>query len=366
MKNTISAAHPIWTPLVRVLSNPSLVALVLFLITIAGIFYFMGEWLFPVIVSVVLAYLLEGIVVKLQRVGVRRVIAFTLVFFLFCTLIFYILLALVPTILTQAKTLLLALPDYLVLGQQKVLLLPQKFPHLFSQTDVQGLLDTINSEISSYSKLLSGKLFNSLFVLAKALVYLILVPLLVFFFLKDKDSILRWLGRFLPKNKQIIQDIWAEVDVQIGNYIRGKFAEIFVVWIMCFLAFHWFNLQYGLLLSFMVGLSVLIPYIGATLVTIPVLVVAYVQFGDTSPFYWIAGLYFVIQMLDGNVIVPLIFSEAVNIHPVAIIISVLVFGGLWGFWGVFFAIPLATVVKAIIEAWRRYQSRDVEEMIDPA
>ena len=110
----------------------------------------------------------------------------------------------------------------------------------------------------------------------------------------------------------------------------------------------------------MVGLSVLIPYIGATIVTIPVLVVAYVQYGLTQDFYWVSALYFVVQILDGNVIVPLIFSEAVNIHPIGIIIAVLIFGGLWGFWGIFFAIPLATVVKACMEAWRRYQIKGEE------
>ena len=191
--------------------------------------------------------------------------------------------------------------------------------------------------------------------------YIILVPLLIFFFLKDKKLIMGWLGRFLPKRREIIQDVWYEVDIQIGNYIRGKFSEILVVWLLTFIPLHIFNLQYSLLLSFMVGLSVLIPYIGATVVTIPVLVVAYMQYGLTGDFYWVVGLYFVVQILDGNVIVPLIFSEAVNIHPVALIIAVLVFGGLWGFWGIFFAIPLATVVKAVMEAWRRYQQKGGDE-----
>ena len=189
------------------------------------------------------------------------------------------------------------------------------------------------------------------------------MPLLIFFFLKDKKLIMRWLRRFLPKRREIIQDVWREVDIQIGNYIRGKISEILVVWILTFIPLHIFNMQYSLLLSFMVGLSVLIPYIGATIVTIPVLVVAYMQYGLTGDFYWVIGLYFVVQILDGNVIVPLIFSEAVNIHPVAIIIAVLVFGGLWGFWGIFFAIPLATVVKAVMEAWRRYQLKGGEESV---
>jgi putative permease len=103
----------------------------------------------------------------------------------------------------------------------------------------------------------------------------------------------------------------------------------------------------------LVGLSVLIPYIGATLVTIPVLLVGYLQWGISNDFAWLIGLYAVIQIIDGNILVPLLFSEVVNLHPVAIVVAVLIFGGIWGFWGLFFAIPLATLVKAIYNAWPR-------------
>ncbi|CAN0599704.1 unnamed protein product, partial [Laminaria digitata] len=96
---------------------------------------------------------------------------------------------------------------------------------------------------------------------------------------------------------------------------------------------------------------VIIPYLGAALVTLPVLLVGFFQWGFTNEFYWLMAVYFVIQGLDGNVLVPLLFSEAVNLHPVAIILAVLFFGGIWGLWGVFFAIPLATLIKAVINAW---------------
>jgi putative permease len=101
----------------------------------------------------------------------------------------------------------------------------------------------------------------------------------------------------------------------------------------------------------MVGLSVLVPYIGAALVTLPVAIIGFFQFGWGNDFLYLMLVYSVIQALDGNVLVPLLFSEAVNLHPISIIVAVLVFGTLWGFWGVFFAIPLATLVKAIINAW---------------
>jgi putative permease len=108
-----------------------------------------------------------------------------------------------------------------------------------------------------------------------------------------------------------------------------------------------------MLLALLVGLSVIIPYIGASVVTVPVVLIAWFQWGWGAQFVWLTAAYLIIQMLDGNVLVPLLFSEVVNLHPVAIIVAILVFGGLWGFWGVFFAIPLATVVQAILTAWPR-------------
>ena len=103
------------------------------------------------------------------------------------------------------------------------------------------------------------------------------------------------------------------------------------------------------------GLSVIVPYLGATVITIPVAIVGYLQHGWGSEFMWVMIAYAVIQALDGNVLVPILFSEAVNLHPVSIMIAVLVFGGFWGLWGVFFAIPLATLVKAMVTSWPRLE-----------
>ncbi|MEM1081430.1 MAG: AI-2E family transporter, partial [Pseudomonadota bacterium] len=140
---------------------------------------------------------------------------------------------------------------------------------------------------------------------------------------------------------------------QIGNYVRGKVLEILIVWIVTFITFYWFGLNFAMLLSMLVGFSVLIPYIGAAVITIPVAIVAFIQFGFTMDFAWVLIAYFIIQALDGNVLVPVLFSEVVSLHPVAIIVAVLIFGGIWGFWGVFFAIPLATLVNAVLRAWPR-------------
>ena len=147
--------------------------------------------------------------------------------------------------------------------------------------------------------------------------------------------------------------VWHEMDGQIANYIRGKAIEILIVGIVAYVIFAAFGLPYSALLAVIVGMSVLIPFIGAAVATIPVAAVAGFHFGMTEQFGYVLLAYGVLQALDGNVLVPLLFSEAVNLHPVSIILAVLFFGGIWGVWGVFFAIPLATLIKALVFAWPR-------------
>ena len=189
------------------------------------------------------------------------------------------------------------------------------------------------------------------------IVYLVLIPIMVFFFLKDKDMLLGWCGRFLPDERPLLNRIYEEMNDQMANYVRGKAIEMFIVGGVSFFAFAWLELNYAALLAILVGLSVIIPYIGAFLVTIPVLLVAFLQWGWGSEFVWLSVVYLAIQALDGNVLVPLLFSEAVNLHPIAILLAILFFGGIWGLWGVFFAIPLATLIKAVLNAWPNLDER---------
>src|SRR5665811_134673 len=138
-----------------------------------------------------------------------------------------------------------------------------------------------------------------------------------------------------------------------ANYVSGKAGEIVIVGAVSYITFVSMGLQYSALLATMVGFSVLIPYIGAAVITLPIAFVAFFQWGWGWSFGQVMIAYAIIQALDGNVLVPLLFSEALNLHPVAIIVAILVFGGMWGFWGIFFAIPLATVVQAVLKAWPR-------------
>jgi len=313
----------------------------------------LGDILAPVLASLIMAYLLEGLVDFLERRRIPRLLAVVFVFLLFTGFLLFLLLGLFPLLWRQIGQLVHELPNMISWVQRELMHLPERFPGFISERQVLDLIAALRSELSFLGqKVLSYSLASarSLFTI---LVYLFLVPLMVFFFLKDKKRILEWIGGFLPKERGMVSEIWHEVDTQIGNYVRGKCWEILIVWSASFLTFTLLKLQYAMLLSLFVGLSVLIPYFGAVFMVLPVASMAYFQWGWSSQFAYTVLAYTVIQILDGNVLVAILFSEVVNLHPVAIIVAVLVFGGTMGFWGVFFAIPLATLVQAILRAWTR-------------
>jgi len=334
----------------RHFSDPQAVILALMLIFGFVLITFMGNVLTPVIAAVVIAYVLEGVVWRLRNLKIPHVLAVSLVVVGFVVILLILMLGLSPLISKQLTQFFLEVPNMLSKGQSLLISLPKDYPFI-SETQIQEIVSHINNELASVGQLVVSWSLSSVVNLFTVLVYMVVVPLLVFFFLKDKESILKWLSRFLPKEDGLATKVWKDVDKKIGSYIRGKLFEVVVVGIATYIPLKIFDLQYAALLSLFVGLSVIIPYVGAVAVTIPVALIAYFQFGPGSEFLYIMLAYFIVQFLDGNLLVPLLFSEVVNMHPAAIIMAVLVFGGLWGVWGVFFAIPLATLIQAVINAW---------------
>jgi len=338
----------------RAFSDPQIVFLSLILLSSFGIVLSFGDMLAPVFASAVIAYLLEGIVMRLDQRGIPRWLSSSLVFVLFVVCLTLILFGLFPLLSRQVTQLVQQMPAMISAGQQALMALPERYPDIISPAQIQDLLNLIRQEVAHFGQQVVTLSLASVASLLTMLVYLVLMPLLVFFFLKDKEPIMAWFSRFMPEERRLAVQVWSEVDKQITNYMTGKFWEILIVSAVSFVVFISFGLQYAVLLAVLVGLSVIIPFLGATLVTIPVLLVAWFQWGWGNEFIWLATAYIIVQILDGNVLVPVLFSEAVNLHPVAIIVAILVFGGFWGLWGVFFAIPLATLVNAIFQAWPQY------------
>ena len=345
----------------RHFSDPQLVILALLLIIGSVLIIILGEMLAPVLASVVLAYLLEGLVGFMERHKIPRLVAVLSVFFTFMIFLLFLLLGLFPLLWQQVGQLFQQLPSMISWIQQELMRLPERYPDFISAQQVIDLINVLRSELGSLGQRILSLSVASVRGIISILVYIVLMPLLIFFFMKDKYRLVQWFTGFLPDDRTLATEVWREVDQQIGNYIRGKFWEILIVWSASYLTFTILELQFAILISFFVGLSVLIPYIGAIVMILPVASISYFQWGLCSHFAYVVAAYVVIQILDGNVLVPFLFSEVVNLHPIAIIVAVLVFGGIWGFWGVFFAIPLATLVQAVLKAWSQKSRLETNE-----
>ncbi len=352
----------------RYFSDPEAVLLLVLLTVGTLVILTSGKILAPVLTAIVLAYLLDWLAKQLQRLHVPRMAAVLIVYFFFIGLLVLLLLVALPAMWQQALALFNELPVMITRTRDLLLVLPDAYPSYFSQEQVNEYIVMVREayrtlDVGQVSRFLVTTSLSTIPGFITLVIYLILIPLLIFFFLKDRELITQWCNSFLPKKRHLISNVWGDMNAQLGNYIRGKVAEITIVGFVTYAVFSFMGLQYSPLLSLLVGLSVLIPYIGAAIVTLPIAVVGFFQWGLSSEFLYLMIAYAVIQALDGNVLVPLLFSEVVDLHPVAIIVAVVFFGGLWGFWGVFFAIPLAILVKVVLTAWPRQKGGPARTLV---
>jgi putative permease len=336
--------------------------LLLVLLTIAVLLLMtIGDILAPVLAAIVLAFLMQGVASTLLRHGVPQWLGVSIAYLVFIGAFFAVTLGLLPLVWRQLASLASETPRMLEQGRLFLNVLPERYPDFVTGAQLNEVMSLAKAEFGELGQALVTRSVASIAGVFSVLVYMVLIPMLVFFFLKDRQQILDWAAGFLPQERPLLRRIWNEMNMQFANYARGKVLEIIIVGAVSYFAFAWMDLNYAALLGLSVGLSVIIPYIGAALVTLPVVIVAFFQWGVGSEFYYLCAVYLIIQALDGNVLVPLLFSEAVNLHPVAIILAVLFFGGIWGLWGVFFAIPLATLIKAVINAWPTAEVEKVEK-----
>ena len=332
----------------------SLVILLFFLVI-----SFFGSIITPFMISIVVAYLLVGMQKKIQSYDVSANVALIITFSVFIITGAALLIWLVPLLYIQLQAFILDVPNLINNFLDFISGLPAKFPDLVSSEQISIFFQAVSEEVSAIAQNIVKSSISGIQSAITFLLYIILFPILVYFFLFDRKNIIEGFIKIIPGKREMLTNIWAEMDIQLSNYVRGKTIEIFIVGIAAAIIFVSLGLKYSALLSVLVGLSVIIPFVGAFLVTIPIVVVGLLQFGLGTEFYLLIGLYLLLQALDGNLLVPIIFSETVKLHPVVIILAVFIFGSMFGFWGVFFSIPIATFIKAVWNAWPSSPNSDL-------
>ncbi|CAL1329151.1 AI-2E family transporter [Candidatus Providencia siddallii] len=329
-------------------SNPHIIVLFISLIIFFIIIFFFNEILTPLLISIMLAFLLELPIQLFERLGFSRIFSISVILILFIGISAIAILIIVPTVWQQWVKFIKDLPNMINYSSEFIQNLLKKYPILVNI----GIIDIIINNFCNRLSLIANSVFtasvSSLISIFYLCVYLVLVPLMTFFLLKDKEYIKNRCLKLLSKNRFLLKKVLIKMNQYIINYLRGRFIEIVFVGLLTYICFAYFKLSYAVLLSVFVSISVLFPYIGTIISIIPVVIVALFQYGITNEFWLLMIIYLIIQIIDSNIIIPLLFSNAVDLHPLIIILSIIIFGSLFGFCGVFFAIPLAALIKVVI------------------
>lgn len=221
----------------RRFADPQVIALVVILIAGFSIIYFFSGILAPLLVAIVLAYLLELPTHLLEKLGCARIWAVSIVLTLFIGISAIVILILAPTVWQQAMTLISDIPNMINKFNAFARELPERFPALMDVGIVDMMAENLRSKFSTVAESVLKVSLASLIGVITLSIYLILVPLMTFFLLKDKQQMLNAVRRVLPKNRILAAQVWIEVNQQITNYIRGKVTEMVIVGVFTYFVF---------------------------------------------------------------------------------------------------------------------------------
>jgi len=338
-----------WCRHLRSLFEPQVVLVWVVGLILVGLIVFLGKALFPFFMAVVLAYMLDRTVELLVRLRWPHWLAVIVIFCCFIVGVFGLSIWLVPLLVRQVLALIDTLPAMANTLQQFVIDLQARYAANLDPAYLEDAIPRLTVEAEALIRRVAKQTLTFLPSLFAWIIYLVLVPILVFFFLQDKKRILGWISRFFPDNRELFNHLLNDINRQMGRFLLGKFWEISIVSAVSISTFIYLGLNFGVLLGVLSGVSVIVPYLGVMVVTIPILLVAFFQFGISTAFLKVAIAYLIIQILEGNILAPVLVGNMVRVHPAAIIFSLLICGHLWGFWGVVFAFPLVIVVKSVLE-----------------
>ncbi|WP_047981411.1 AI-2E family transporter [Ornithinibacillus contaminans] len=309
-------------------------------------FSFLLSLLAPFLIACFIAYLLYPIVQKIHLYNIPRSIAILLIYFLFFGGVGYLVYRVYPAVVHQLRDLDEYLPQLVEMYQSLVYQLYESTSFL-PETVHDKISETIQSIEMSLDGII-GNLIGGVTKIFDMVILITIIPVLVFYFLKDYDKIRRYISRYIPsKYRNNASNLVHAVDEGLGNYIRGQLLVCLFIVITSYVIFQLLGLKYALLLALFMGLMNIIPYFGPIIGAIPAVLIALTISGKMVA-YVLIGV-FVIQLIESNLLSPYIVGRSTRIHPVAIIFVLLFGSKLGGIVGMIFAVPLLTILNVVIK-----------------
>ena len=346
-------------------------ALVLLLLT-GWLVYSLGPILTPFLVGALLAYIFDPLANRFQRFGLSRSMATTAVISLVGLAFFGLLLIVLPLFQGQFTELATRLPGALDMARTRFLPWLEHNLGLQINLDLEAIKVWLTEKVTKNGADWLPTLKTGALALLGLLANLLLIPVVMFYLLKDWDAMIARIATLIPRPwLPTVTRITRNMDQVVGEFLRGQFAVMATLAVFYGAALWAVGLDYALPIGLITGVLSFVPFLGFALGMVLALMVALLQFGDWQNILWVFGVYMLGQALETYVITPRMVGERVGLHPVAVLFVLAAFGQLFGFVGVLLAVPVAAVMLVGLRElrtayehshWysRRYHARPVQ------
>jgi len=331
------------------------------IVVIGLLVWLLAPVLMPFAVAAMLAYMGDPLANRLERLGVGRTLAVSIVFVVLILAIAAALLLLVPLIVRQIENLVDNFPRYVEWGRDTALPWLQTKLHLDPNAfDTDRLMAELKEHLGSIGSVI-GKISRSSFGVVMWLTNLVLIPVVWFYLLRDWDRLVAWVDRMLPRSIQpTVAHLARESDAVLGAFVRGQLLVMLALAIYYGVALTLVGISVGPLIGMVAGLLSFVPYLGFITGFGAAIIASLVLHGDWTHLIMVIGVFVIGQLLEGYVLVPRLVGEKIGLHPVAVIFAVLAGGYLFGFLGVLLALPAASVILVLLRYLaERYRMSDL-------
>lgn len=310
--------------------------------------YALGNVMLPFLVGGAMAYFLDPVADRLERMGLSRTAATAAIALGAALIVVLAVLAIIPTLINQAVALVNAAPEISKRMQGFVL---EKFPQLADSTStLRQALSDIGATVQSKGGELVNAVFSSALSVVSAVVFLLVVPVVAFYLLLDWDQMIERVDSLLPRDHApVIRRLAQEIDAVLAGFVRGQVSVCLLLGLYYSVALMLAGLQFGLVVGAIAGTITFIPYVGALVGGVLAIGLALFQFwGDWVSIGIVGAIFAAGQFIEGNILTPKLVGKSVGLHPVWLLFALSVFGSIFGFVGMLVAVPVAASIGVFI------------------
>lgn len=322
------------------------IATILLFCLIAAAGYALQHTISCFLLSWVIAYLLDPLLVRAEQRGIKRVYSLGILYIVLGILTVFFLTFIVPAITISWNAFILDLPSYILKLKQVALEWKNRLPDRYGSDEIQWLLDKASANIDTAAEKAGFWAYNFGTSIFFNLFNIVLSPILVFFMLYYKQTVIDTVTSWLPEGRRTqIMDIAHEVNTSIGGYLRGQVVVSIIVALFATIALFALGIPHPIFCGAFAGAASILPFIGVIIATLPALFFAWFKFQSAAMLGQTTFAFGMIYFVEGYVIKPLVFKESMNLNPLVTIIMVMALGETLGFWGILLALPIASAIK---------------------